>query len=260
MNVYRSQHSFKQGIFTGIGFEHYLAEAGLNQTQAKHFLHSQQILLPSPGQLLTPPFLFGNAGHCLLLEPENFDYFYVKAPECFTQRERSSVPQGEAFEAQHQGKTVLPSNVWNQLFNIQKAVKSHPELNSLLNQGQPEVSIFWQDPETRILCKGRMDLLLQDSLKIVDIKFSQSISPSNCKRKIRHYAYDFQAAWYIEGMKQLTHKKFQYVLIFIQNHAPHQIYLRSIDSSDLIDGREQMLQALDYAKNQLKPEIDKTCT
>src|SRR3546814_14526079 len=54
-------------------------------------------------------------------------------------------------------------------------IEKHPDLSKAFSGGHPEVSIFWQDEQTGISCKARLDYL--KARAIVDLKtFSNPLS------------------------------------------------------------------------------------
>ncbi len=63
--------NFQTGIFEEMPFEKYQQAQGLNQSTLKQIFR--------PGNYYNPHgVLIGNAGHCLLLEPERFEQDYQR--------------------------------------------------------------------------------------------------------------------------------------------------------------------------------------
>ncbi len=65
------------GIVHNLPFEEYQQLPGLNQSTLKKWLSTTPIQHDSYKNLQA--LQFGNAGHCLLLEPEKFEDLYVSA-------------------------------------------------------------------------------------------------------------------------------------------------------------------------------------
>lgn len=236
------------GIFPDMIYEKYHSIQGLNQTIAKSYLSEQKKSYQANALALT----IGNAGHCLLLEPDRFFKDYIKAPEGLNQRGKGGKERWAKFEAEHNGKIVLKANVWDGLMNVRQAVQIHPAYQRFLSEGEPELSIFWHDPRTKIYCKGRLDWISNQKNIIVDLKFTNDIGINRCEKVIEHMAYDFQAAWYMRGMKQLTGKDYQFILIFIQKYKPYGIRIYEMDEMIIEKGYNKTDQVLNAFHSNLK--------
>ena len=118
---------------------------------------------------------FGNAGHCLLLEPRKFAELYVCAPKSLNRRGKKGEKNWKEFCELHTGKNVLTSTEWERLQKILKVFKINPKIMQFWKHGETEVSMFWDDTELDLYCKARMDWFDTDSMKIVDLKFTNNI-------------------------------------------------------------------------------------
>lgn len=80
-------------------------------------------------------------------------------------------------------------------------VENDPELMKLLEDGHPEVSLFWHCPVTGIPKKARADFLRVDG--VVDVKTFANMHkkslPRAIPRAIANEQYPFQTSWYLEG-------------------------------------------------------------
>ena len=229
------------GIFHDLNFEKYLQAQGLNQSTAKRLLKAEK-KIPSSN---FPNFIFGTAGHCLVLEPDRFYECYVRAPDGLKQRGKAGKEKWAEFQAKQGGKIVLRANQWDALKHINNAVKVHPGLKTLFASGQPEISLFWKNLSSDILCKGRLDWVDTSSETILDLKFSNISNLDAAIRQTRHNDYDFQAAWYTAGLKELTGNDFRFILIFIQKFSPHQVVIHELSKEDLDSGREKVLRVFE---------------
>ena len=86
---------------------------------------------------------FGNAGHCLLLEPNKFAEFYVCAPKNLNRRGLNGRKRWKEFCELHSGKNVLALNEWERLNKIHKVFQINPKIKQFWKHGETEVSMFW---------------------------------------------------------------------------------------------------------------------
>jgi hypothetical protein len=68
----------------------------------------------------------------------------------------------------HAGKILLPQEQISEIEIAAAMIEKHPDLSRAFSGGHPEVSIFWIDEQTGILCKARLDYL--KARAIVDLK------------------------------------------------------------------------------------------
>lgn len=123
---------------------------------------------------------FGNAGHCLLLEPEKFEDLYVRASNGLRQRGKLGKKRWAELCEQHSGKVVLRANEWERLENIRKVFQIHPQIQKLWAGGNAEVSLFWQDRISFGL-QGTAGLVQSWLWKIIDLKFTNNIGKNSRK-------------------------------------------------------------------------------
>ena len=191
---------------------------------------------------------FGNAGHCLLLEPHKFEELYVCAPKTLSRRGKNGKKSWEEFCRLHSGKNVLASTEWEQLQNIRKVFHINPQIMQFWKHGETEVSMFWKDAELGVDCKGRMDWYDADSMKIVDLKFTNNIGKLSNQRLMDQY-YSLQAAWYKRGVYQLTGSAYDFLFIFIEKYSPHIIRVIKDNEEIIRHGEQAILTAIKGCNN-----------
>lgn len=225
------------GVFHDLPFEEYKQLSGLNQSTLKNVLlknFKQQKSYKNSRALQ-----FGNAGHCLILEPEKFKELYVRAPSGLSQRKKIGKKRWLEFCELHSEKIVLTNSDWTRLQNIRNFFQIHPKIKHLFSNGDSEVSLFWKDSKYGFNCKSRLDWFDKDSRIIVDLKFTKNISKVK-SIKILQNIYTLQAAWYTRGVFQLTKKKADFFYVFIEKYAPHFIKILQVSTEDLKKGQQQI--------------------
>ncbi len=229
------------GIVHNLPFEKYQQLPGLNQSTLKKWLSGNPIQHDSYKNLQA--LQFGNAGHCLLLEPEKFEDLYVRASNGLRQRGKLGKKRWAELCEQHSGKVVLRADDWERLENIRKVFQIHPQIQKLWAGGNAEVSLFWQDRENSLDCKARLDWFDPDSGKIIDLKFTNNIGKNSTQKLIQDF-YAVQAAWYCRGIYQLTKITADFLFIFIEKYAPHKIILSSVSQENLDSGQQKIELAI----------------
>jgi exodeoxyribonuclease VIII len=139
--------------------------------------------------------------HMIVLEPKRFD----DEVEVIDGSRNSNAVKDQIAAAHAKGKVVCKSEELERFRNIARSVRNHPDSGPLMSTGQGEVSIYWKDPETGVLCKARPDWLRPDWV-IVDLKSCGSMIAD--ERKLRWHLndqrYHWQSGWYLDGVKVLS--------------------------------------------------------
>lgn len=156
----------------------------------------------------------------------------------------------DAFQAEHAGQEILTETEWKQVQAIQQSVRNHPLAAPYLTGGQCEVSMFWthkrpqgiDTPAYEVECKGRIDFR---TAVIADLKTTRDASPAGFARESWRYGYHTQAAWYVDGIKELTGLELPYVIVAVETAAPHVVSVFPVPPHVLQTGRMEYRQLLD---------------
>lgn len=232
------------GIHYNLPFSAYAKDDAVNQTRlklmeasAKKFHYFSQTTKED-----TPVFGTGRALHTLVLEPDQFNSMFVQQPE-LNLRTNDGKAQLAQFKAANPGKEVLKGDEYAQVFEIAGAILGHPDCCRLLTNTVREVSLFWQDEETGVKCKGRLDAWRSDTGTVVDVKTTKDASPRGFARAVWQYGYGLQAAWYFAGMRALGLHPQDFVLIAVEKEPPYDIgvYRLSDDTIKLSQAKNAAL-------------------
>lgn len=138
---------------------------------------------------------FGNALHTAILEPEHFKARYaVAGPEL----NRRGTKAWDAFEADNPGKIILKYEAGQKLDAMVAAAHGHSRAGLLT--GLKELSFFWKDPETGLLCKCRPDNIT-DKAAVVDYKSAMAVYPARAwAAAVFRQRYHVQSAFYLDGV------------------------------------------------------------
>lgn len=175
---------------------------------------------------------FGTLSHTLLLQPELFDEENVVLPEGMRRDKRTKAYQ--EFLAEAGERRVVRQADLDDAIPLVRAIEQHPtwraysedETTTHLN----EVSGWWEDPETGMLCKFRADRLsvpkAQDQpLLCWDLKtFGRVPTFANLQfygEKYNHWPMG--CAFYADGIATLFGRPCDVVLVVVQSKPPFEI-------------------------------------
>lgn len=129
-----------------------------------------------------------------------------------------------------------------------EAVLRHPDAGPLLEHGQAEVSLLWDDPETGARCRGRIDYVRTDAL-LVDLKTAESPRPASWPYKAEDHGYFEQRVHYGNGWRHLTGADARFLTVVVDKKAPHLVFVAEYDEPTCAKAAENVQLAIDaYAK------------
>lgn len=143
-------------------------------------------------------------------------------------------------------RTVLSAEQWDQLHRMRDAVMAHPAACALLTKvpGKAELSVYWNDPATGVLCRCRPDWWREDDV-LVDLKTCEDASPEGFAKSMANWRYDVQAPFYLDGVRLATGRKPRgFVFVAVEKKPPFAVGVYVLDSESLELGRAQYVADL----------------
>lgn len=190
----------------------------------------------------TPALKTGRMIHTYILEQEKFEkeYFVTDKVSRATKigKEAFAIAQEKAKDreiiwsqdieaAKKMKEMVMKLEVKTEIKGKPKSVKLFEALNK---KASKELSIFWQDPDTGIDCKGKIDGYSEYWNMLFDLKTTTDCLDSAFKRSFFKYKYHIQAAFYMDGIKELTGKIPEGFMIFaLEKEEPYLCKAHYID-------------------------------
>lgn len=187
----------------------------------------------------SPVLMFGRMAHKMLLEPETFHDEFVIAPE-INRRTKDGKAEWEAFCAENVGKTVVDADSYNTAKDMIAVCRDTLYVDYYLD-GEHELPLFWTDDVTGEICKVRLDCLSNGDygVTIVDYKTTQSADTDSFIRSAVNYGYDFQAAMYMEGVRNaLGEDDIEFIFIAQEKDPPYAVNILRADPLVIKRGRE----------------------
>ncbi|MGM8254239.1 exodeoxyribonuclease VIII [Escherichia coli] len=191
------------GIYYGISNENYHAGPGVSKSQLDDIADTPALYLWRKNAPVdttkTKTLDLGTAFHCRVLEPEEFSNRFIVAPE-FNRRTNAGKEEEKTFlmECASTGKTVITAEEGRKIELMYQSVMALPLGQWLVESaGHAESSIYWEDPETGILCRCRPDKIIPEFHWIMDVKTTADIQ--RFKTAYYDYRYHVQDAFYSDG-------------------------------------------------------------
>lgn len=219
----------------------YDATPGLNWSTLKHLAVSPLMLRwrvdhPRPD---TPALARGTAIHCAVLEPERWERDYVAQPDFGDCRFKKAKAAKAAWLADADpGVEALSATEHELAERCAAVVRAHPKAAELLRGGRVEEPVTWDDPETGIKCKGRLDYIRPDGL--LDLKSTRHESIRMIVQDCARYLTHGQLAWYHDGARAarlIPDDAAPPHVIFVQTTEPYDVVPAQLSPDDLVRGR-----------------------
>ncbi|ELC3721278.1 exodeoxyribonuclease VIII [Salmonella enterica] len=193
------------GIYYDIPNEAYHAGPGVSKSQLDDIADTPAIYLWRKNAPVdtekTKSLDTGTAFHCRVLEPEEFSKRFIIAPE-FNRRTSAGKEEERTFleECAWTGRTVLTAEEGRKIELMYQSVMALPLGQWLVESaGYAESSVYWEDPETGILCRCRPDKIIPEFHWIMDVKTTADIQ--RFRTAYYDYRYHVQDAFYSDGYR-----------------------------------------------------------
>lgn len=240
------------GAIKGLSNEAYRASRGLSHSELKRLMkspfHYHALTQPTaPPSEPTAAMVAGTLCHCATLEPREWAKRYAVGPDVKTK----SSAAWKAFEAANADRECITPKQAEMAWLQAQELRGHPLIGDLLSTGDPEVSIYWRDHATDVLCKGRPDWVhycgthTHPSVILVDVKTSSDASPEGFAKSVANFGYHTQAAWYCAGYEAATGVRAEaMVFAVVENEYPYACAAYVIDDASLLRAHARNREAL----------------
>lgn len=170
-------------------------------------------------------FEIGTAAHTLVLG-DGPRLAVVEADDWTTKAARD-----ERDAARAVGAIPLLAHEHQQVQDMAAAIRQHPEASALFapGSGDPEQTLIWQDQDTGIWCRARLDWLRHNG-DIVDYKTATAADLDHIQKAVSDYGYHQQDAWYRAGVRALgINPRPEFTFVFQQKTPPYLITVVQLD-------------------------------
>lgn len=229
-------------LIEDLPFSEYLRSPAISVHQAQHVLKSPAHFMwhrtnstpPNPAQAL------GTLVHALVMERHKVIEEYTVE----TIDRRTKAGKARAEEIERQGLIAVSEETMTTATSMANAVLSHDVAWALFQEGTPEVSMFWEDPDTGLQCRGRADWIPSGHSVLVDLKTAADGSYEGFSKAAANFNYDMQAAHYLNGSRECGLERDHFVFVVVENVPPHAVSLFVPDREMMQSGKVKMRRAL----------------
>ncbi len=225
----------RPGIYPDLHIDRYHSSEGISKTglcllneAPAVYQHSRKNRDDSE----TKSLRIGKAFHSAM--EGTFADFYAVGPDA----SRNSRAWRE-FQEKYPGKEILKPEEAAEIMAMKAAVDAHSPAQRLLSQpGRFEVSYFWIDDFSNLLCKCRPDFITADQKTIVDFKTARDVSHPRFQRAAYDLHYFVSAALTMEGVfKTIGIQPERYIFLTIGTAAPHLVAAYEATAEEIALGR-----------------------
>lgn len=220
----------------------HLGASGLKLLRRSPFHYWASLQPTKPATAESDALALGSLTHCAILEPDRLGTRYAVKPEGMS----FATKDGKAWRDANAELEIVNHDAMQAALRMASAVRTLPEVASLLAIGNPEVSAFWPST-TGVPCKCRPDWVAPagDGVILLDIKTTEDASPAGFAKACARYGYHMQAAWYCGGYAQATGRPvLGFVFVAVESTYPHAPAAYMLDDESLEKGRAECTRLL----------------
>lgn len=235
MSTARKQQPIGPGLYLRNDIDYDAIDA-VNYSTLKHMAKSPRQYRHAVDTVREPTrqMALGTAAHVTLLEPATLANHYA----VFSGTKNRNSNEWKEFEAKAKadGRTPMYPKDMEAAFRIRDAVMSEPAAAQYLKNCDREVTIVWEDEETGILCKGRIDALRRDNVE-VDVKTCADVTPIWFARQLARLQYHLQRAFYADGLRAVLKREPDHRIIAVEQSEPHDVAVYRLNDAAMESGR-----------------------
>lgn len=185
-------------------------------------------------ELPTPALVFGNAVHTYILEKDEFFNRHF-VPPSVDRRTKEGKGEWAKVEAQSRGKIPIDQAMMNKIEKISKSLMQNEQASGLIYDAKYEKSIYWNDPDTGLLCKVRPDIWHENM--IGDLKTTLNASYREFQRAIYSYGYHIQAGMIHEALRHtLGIEMWNFINLALEKDEPYAHAIYKLDEAAIAQG------------------------
>ena len=166
----------------------------------------------------------------------------------------------KADEARAHDRIPLLAREHDQVLAMAKSVREHDTAGALFERGSGlvEQCLFWQDPDTQVWCRCRLDFLPHPGapvMYVADLKSTFDASEEHAAKALSSFGYHMQAQWNSTGIKQLRlAEQVVFLFVFVEKDPPHLVHVVTPDADALAVAADRNRKAIDVFRRCMETE------
>lgn len=194
---------------------------------------------------------FGIAYHMVIWEQLRFLKTYMVAPKIDRRTKDGKAKYADLIaKVEAEGKILITQENMDCLQAMKKSMQRHTVASGLLIGGKSEASVFWQDEETGVQCKCRLDYIKDRLRAVTDLKTARDASLWGFQKAIGNYNYHRQAGFYLEGLSRATGEIWNtWVWVAQEKEPPYGVAVYMLEPDDIQRGWQEAKELLRVYKD-----------
>lgn len=231
------------GIYPGISNSAYHASEGISNSglalidkSPRHY-YAWRLDPKRPPEPERGGQLEGTLLHCALLEPAEFEKRYVLGP---TMHRGSKAWKEWVSHNTKDGRYPIQGEQYETAFAQAESARALPDVAAAVAKGASEVSAYWNDPVTGVLCKCRPDFVHDagSGVVLLDAKTYSSADKFEFSRQAARKGYHRQDAFYSDGYALATQRPvLAFLFVVIEDEWPFSACAIMLDEPSRAQGR-----------------------
>ena len=190
----------------------------------------------------------GKAFHSCILEPDDFENNYVKAPNVDRRTKEGKAMYSE-FAINNINKTIINEEDYVKILRMKDSLYKSSVCVDILNRIKTtEIEKRWTNKDTDLRMRGFIDAVGDNFL--LELKTCQDADPNKFQRDAMNYSYNRQAAVYLDSDESYT--DYDFYFIAVEKESPYAVSIHKCSKELLNHGKNQYLNLLQEYKNWVK--------
>lgn len=174
----------------------------------------------------------GRIVHAAILEPERFKREYLLQPDFGPMQSSINRAKRDAWlKDQDPEAIIVEQKDLDTAMAMRESILAHKTARLVIENGKPEVTLYWIDPVTGLQCRARADWWSEELAFAMDLKSCEDASPFAFSRTIVNWEYHVQHCFYADGFRALGAPLDNFLMLPCEKEPPYACAVRHIDAA-----------------------------